>query len=103
MADLIQQYSNTYESAAGVLYSIRACGQGQADGAWEGWLEFHPVDDMRPPLRTGLETFQPTRFALARWASRLDRSDFEGAFLRVRRIAEPQKPSSAIGIRDRIA
>lgn len=101
MADLIQLYSDTYESADGVVYDIRACGEGKTDGAWEGWLEFHPIDQTLPPLRTGRETFQATRFALARWASGLDRNDFAGAFHRIQKVTEP--PRTGPTIRDRIA
>lgn len=100
MADLIQLYSDTYKSADGVVYDIRACGEGRADGAWEGWLEFHPIDQTLPPLRTRRETFQPTRFALARWASGLDCAHFDGAF---RRISAVSAPRQGLSIRGRIA
>ena len=101
MADLIQLYSEPYEGADGVVYNIRACGEGTADGAWEGWLEFHPIDQTLPFLRTRREAYQPTRFAIARWASGLDRAAFDGAFRRMSAMARPRQPQ--LGIRNRIA
>ena len=82
MREEIQQYSIRMLGPGGESYSIVACGQGRGDGTWEGWIEFHPEAGSGPVLRTGQETSQPDREALAYWASGLERVYFEGAFVR---------------------
>ena len=79
MREVIQEYSIQAQDSAGVSYTILACGQARADGTWEGWIEFHPEGGSGPVLRTGQETSQPDREALAYWASGLERVYFEGA------------------------
>jgi len=81
MPELIQQYSTHMVGDDGTLYVVRAYGQPRADGTWEGWLEFWPTSG-GPPLRTGIESSQPERDALAYWASGLEPLYFEGAFQR---------------------
>jgi hypothetical protein len=44
-----------------IVYAAWICGEQRADGAWGGWLEFHPVDPHQPTLRTDQETTQPNR------------------------------------------
>ena len=82
MREVIQQYSIQAKGPGGVNYIIVACGQARADSTWEGWIEFHPEGDSGPVLRTGQETSQPDREALAYWASGLERVYFEGALAR---------------------
>lgn len=80
MADLIQQYREPIQYR-GQSYLVRAYGE-QKRHVWLGWLEFHPFDDTLPKLRTGEETSQPDRAALAYWASGLERIYFDGAITR---------------------
>jgi hypothetical protein len=62
-------------------YRVRTCGEERADGTWWGWLEFEPRTG-GTTLRTGRETTQPNRDALAYWASGLEVVYLEGAFVR---------------------
>lgn len=84
MPEVIQQYAEQLHSPDGVSYAVRACGAARPDGAWEGWIEFHPAHSAGPVLRTERETTQPNRDALAYWASGLEPLYFEGAFARAR-------------------
>jgi hypothetical protein len=63
--------------------SYRAIVHGLAreDGTWAGWIEFVSGTTRR---RTGQETSQPNREALAYWASGLEDVYFDGAFSRAR-------------------
>ena len=63
-------------------YIIHVCGQGRADGTWEGWIEFHPTDANHAILSTEQETSQPNRTALEYWAAGLEPIYLEGAFAR---------------------
>lgn len=86
MAELIQQYKEPLERG-GAKYVVRAYGEQRRDGTWSGWIEFHPIEDSLPVLRSGQETSQPDRGALAYWAAGLERSYFDGAFARARQVA----------------
>jgi hypothetical protein len=79
---MIQEYRNQVQTREGVSYTIRAYGQLRSDGNWEGWLEFQPRNNPRPALKTGRETTQPDRSALAYWASGLEPVYLEGALER---------------------
>lgn len=80
MAELIQTYAEVVRDARGEEYTAHACGAARADGHWEGWLEFHSAAGA--VRRTGRETTQPDREALAYWASGLEPVYLEGAFAR---------------------
>ncbi|HWP42192.1 MAG TPA: hypothetical protein VNO14_03075 [Blastocatellia bacterium] len=88
--ELIQQYAHLLTDESGITYRAFAYGQSRADGTWEGWIEFHPVKGTHPVLRTGRETTQPDRSALAYWASGLEPVYFEGAFDRAIRSSQEQ-------------
>ncbi len=66
----------------GVTYAVRVCGLERTDGTWEGWLEFHPLDDAAPGLRSDQETSQPNRAAIEYWAGGLEPIYLEGALAR---------------------
>jgi hypothetical protein len=85
MSEIIQEYTPQFHDESGTAYVVTACGEPTAGGTWEGWLEFHPVDETSPVMRTGRETTQPDRSALEYWASGLEPLYFEGAFARARR------------------
>jgi hypothetical protein len=76
---LIQQYATTVQAPGGVVYTPHVRGEQREDGTWEGWIEFHPADGSGTVLRTGRETTQPDRDALAYWASGLEPLYFDGA------------------------
>ncbi|HWM94944.1 MAG TPA: hypothetical protein VN493_29585 [Thermoanaerobaculia bacterium] len=82
MPELIHEYSFVYRSEDGIAYVPRAWGEARTDGTWEGWLEFIPAGGAGSTLRTGQETTQPNRDAVAYWASGLEPVYFEGAFAR---------------------
>lgn len=82
MPELIQEYRNPVQTSDGVIYTILAYGELRGDGNWEGWLEFQPRNGAGPILRTGRETTQPDRTALAYWASGLEPIYLEGALER---------------------
>ncbi|HEY3120305.1 MAG TPA: hypothetical protein VGL15_06755 [Vicinamibacteria bacterium] len=82
---LVHKHSVTFTEPAGTAYSIRTYGKQRRDGTWIGWIEFHPRDGSGKVVRTGRETTQPNRKALAYWADGLEPLYFEGAFERARR------------------
>ena len=53
----------------------------RADGMWEAWIEFRPMDGGSPRV-TDRESTQPNRAAVEYWASGLEPVYFEGAFER---------------------
>jgi len=80
MAELIQTYAEVVRESGGGEYTAHACGEEREDGTWEGWVEFHSASgEVR---RTGRETTQPDRAALAYWASGLEPVYLDGAFAR---------------------
>ena len=80
MAELIQTYAEVVRDAGGEEYTAHAYGEGREGGTWEGWIEFRSASgDVR---RTGRETTQPDRDALAYWASGLEPVYLDGAFAR---------------------
>ena len=82
MAELIHECVDRYRDAGEALWVIRVYGEERADGTWAGWLEFLPAFGGGPPRQTGQETSQPSRGALAYWATGLEPVYFEGAFER---------------------
>ena len=84
MAELLQEYASTVDGRDGTTYFVRSYGEERFDGTWIGWLEFHPVDESEPVLRTDQETSQPNRTAVEYWATGLEPVYFEGAFERAR-------------------
>jgi hypothetical protein len=65
----------------GIAYTAKACGAPTAEGLWQGWLEFTPLDG-DPVLRSGRETTQPNREDTIYWATGLSAVYLEGALER---------------------
>jgi hypothetical protein len=63
------------------IYEAEVWGEQRSDGLWEGWIDFVPSDG-EPILRTGVETSQSTRDALAYWATGLEPIYLDGALAR---------------------
>ena len=82
MAKLLQEYSTNVIGPDSTEYMVRSYGDERPDGTWIGWLEFHPVDESEPVLRTDQETSQPNQVTVEYWATGLEPVYFEGAFLR---------------------
>ena len=78
--DVVLHFESPIASEDGTLYRVTACGH-DADGRWDGWLEFEPLAG-GPTLRTDRETTQPNRDAIAYWASGLSAVYLEGAMAR---------------------
>jgi hypothetical protein len=81
MVELIQQFKEPVDLDK-TAYLVRVYGEQRRDGTWTAWLEFHPVLDTAPILRTERETTQPDRTSLAHWASGLGSHYFGNALTR---------------------
>jgi hypothetical protein len=77
----IHEHSVVVVGRDGTPYRATTWGEQREDGTWWGWLEFEPRTG-GSSLRTGQETTQPSRDALAYWASGLEAVYLEGAFVR---------------------
>lgn len=84
MPELIHLYADQVLGRDGTIYTVSAYGEARADGTWEGWLEFQPSGAAAKALRTESETTQPSREALAYWASGLEPVYLDGAFARAK-------------------
>ena len=84
MAELIHVCETEVRDASGVTYRATVHGEERADGTWAGWIEFRPTGGEAPARRTGQETSQPNRGALAYWASGLEPVYIDGAFARAK-------------------
>ena len=82
MAELIHVCETEVRDAGGVTYRAAVHGEGRDDGTWVGWIEFRPAGGGESARRTGQETSQPNRDALAYWASGLEPVYIDGAFSR---------------------
>lgn len=88
MAELIHQYKKRLRRDDGVEYTVQAWGERREDGSWDGWFEFHPLDDVHSVLQTGHEVSQPKRLDLTYWASRVEPGSLETAFERATAVPE---------------
>lgn len=88
MAEVLIAFDEPIAAPDGARYLARVCGRQDADGLWEGWLEFEPVLD-GPTIPTPRETRQPNRTDLLYWATGLTATYLEGALDRARRAAAP--------------
>ncbi|HUO84631.1 MAG TPA: hypothetical protein VM534_05900 [Thermoanaerobaculia bacterium] len=84
LRELIRQYEKRYTGRDGVQYHAQIWGRERYDGAWEGWIEFHPLVDTELVLSTAVETMQITRSRLSRWAAGMEPLYLEGALRRAR-------------------
>lgn len=97
MAEVLAQYADALSDEDGVQYRARACGGEMADGKWQGWIEFVPLDGTAP-LRSGRETTQPNRADTVYWATGLTPVYLQGALHRalnplVRPTSSTERPS----------
>src|SRR5688500_10883512 len=68
LAQLIPRHSAVVLGLDATPYEARTVGEERADGMWEGWIEFQPLDSTGTVLSTDRETTQPNLDALAYWA-----------------------------------
>jgi hypothetical protein len=80
VAEVLVQFNDPIV-AEGVPYSANACGAPTADGLWQGWIEFTPLDGGRT-IRSRRETTQPNRTDAVYWATGLTTVYLEGALHR---------------------
>ena len=69
--ELIQQYSNLVSNGDGVEYTVQTWARRNSEGKWEGWLEYHPLEDTRDVRKTPPVTSQPGRREVTHWAAAL--------------------------------
>ena len=92
IADLDQR---VLDSETGDEYFANVVGESLADGTWEAWLEFVPLTDAEP-LVTEMETHQPTRADVIRWADQLTDVYVEGAFERAVLASEGSRIATSV-------
>lgn len=81
MSELIADLPYRVVDTHGHEFYVSVAGALRADGEWEGWLEYVPLDDSDPSV-TPTETTQPSRAALEHWAPGLSDTYIQGAFQR---------------------
>jgi hypothetical protein len=89
MTELIHEHATHVRAHEGPEFVARTYGEERSDGTWIGWLEFAPIDEGIPKLRTDRETSQPNRRALEYWATGLEPVYLEGAFERAQLVTTP--------------
>jgi hypothetical protein len=77
MAEVVHTFTNP---TAG--HSVRAFAEKRGN-VWIGWLEFRPTGGGKS-VKTGEETSQPTKDAVAYWATGLEPVFLEGALQRAK-------------------
>jgi hypothetical protein len=82
MADVVHQFTNPFAQSGGERHRVTAVAD-QRGHIWIGWLEFSSERD-GSVRRTGEETSQPTKEAVAYWARGLEPVYLEGAFNRAK-------------------
>jgi hypothetical protein len=81
MAEVLIDFDIQLKGPDNRLYGAQACGRERADGMWEAWIEFDPVNG-GDAVRSGRETTQPNRKDLMYWATGLTAAYLDGALLR---------------------
>ena len=94
MPELIHELTSHLTSLDGIAYHVWVLGERQADGSWQGWIEFHPPGSAGV-LTTERLTTQLSRGALYYWAGRLESEYFENALLRAAPIRYDYVPLPA--------
>jgi hypothetical protein len=94
MREILADLERTVQSQDGDEYYGQVAGDQRPDEMWEAWLEFIPVDDSLEPLRTNVETTQPTREDVIRWFETLGDVYIQGAFTRAVKGADAGVPVS---------
>ena len=87
MAEIIIDLDTIVSSTDGHEYYVQVAGEQRADGTWQAWLEFVPLDDL-DVLVTAIETTQPSRENVVRWSETLTGTYLQGAFGRAVRYTD---------------
>jgi hypothetical protein len=80
MAEVVHEFSMPVRGSDHCDYKVRALAE-QRGNVWVGWLEFQGPRGTR---KTGEETSQPNRDAVAYWASGIEPVYLDGAWHRAR-------------------
>ena len=80
MAEVIVRFTTPITGQGGEAYQAQASGAIDADGLWEGWIEF--IAPTGAAFRTPRETQEPNRTAMLYWAEGLTTTYLEGALRR---------------------
>jgi hypothetical protein len=93
VAEVFVEFNEQVAGKDGEKYIARACGGENANGQWQGWLEFEPVTGGET-IRTGRETTQPNRTDTEYWATGLTPVFLEGALERaLNPLVRAERPS----------
>lgn len=82
--ELIQQYSDLVSNGDGAEYTVQSWARKTPSGEWEGWLEYHPLEDTRAVKKTPPVTSRNGRREVTQWAAALGTSYLEEAFDRAK-------------------
>ena len=93
MAELLTRFSEPIRTTDGLSYIAQACATPNADGLWDGWIEFLSTDG-GPALRSPRETTQPNRTDVEYWASGLTTVYLEGALTRA--LSPPPRQAASL-------
>jgi hypothetical protein len=93
MAEVLVEFSEPVLDKDGITYTARACGAETANGHWQGWVEFVPMNG-GDVVRSGRETTQPNRIDTVYWATGLTPVYLEGALERALKplVLPPARP-----------
>lgn len=78
MAVIVADFKDPVVGPDGGAFRARACALSTPRGAWQGWIEFNPLNG-DPTFRSPRETLQPTRTDVVHWAGGLTPRCLEGA------------------------
>jgi hypothetical protein len=81
MAEVLMSFDQPVLHETG-RYAARVVTRHAADGMWQGWLEFQPLDEDRAVIVGPVETTQPEREHVRYWATGLTEVFLDGALTR---------------------
>jgi hypothetical protein len=99
VAEVLVQFGEAIVGENGIRYHAHACGAPMADGKWQGWIEFIPVDGGQP-VRSARETTQPNRTDAEYWATGLTAVYLQGALKRALSPLVVRRAGAAVPIFD---
>jgi hypothetical protein len=91
VAEVLVEFTDPVTGPDGAAYIARACGAPMADGMWQGWVEFIPVEGGEV-VRSPRETTQPNRQDTVYWATGLTNVFLEGSVARALKPVELPPP-----------
>jgi len=98
MPEIIADLPYIMTDRSGREYYVSVAGDRRADGEWEGWLEYVPLDESEAFV-TPTETTQSNRGALANWSEALSETYVQGAFARAVTATTAATPARVVAAR----